>query len=91
MLTVGKVAPVLTRRNRRKAKDKAPPNGTLNEARWLEILQWVATNGILSLMTTTVRWHRSSGRRSLREVTDRYKAFILKGLMVGVPEPFRYA
>ena len=48
----------------------------------------VATNGILCLMTTTVRWHQPAGRTSLHGVTEWYKAFILKGLMPGAPEYF---
>jgi TetR/AcrR family transcriptional regulator, cholesterol catabolism regulator len=48
----------------------------------------VATNAILCLMTSTVTWYLPSGRSSSREITEWYKAFILKGLMPGASDPF---
>ena len=43
----------------------------------------VAVNGILSLMNSTTRWHRPTGRRSFREISEWYKRFIVHGLMTG--------
>jgi AcrR family transcriptional regulator len=39
-----------------------------------------AANSILFLMNATPKWHRSSGARSVRQVGDWYKRFILAGL-----------
>jgi hypothetical protein len=34
-------------------------------------------------MNSTTRWHRPTGRRSFREISEWYKRFIVHGLMTG--------
>jgi TetR/AcrR family transcriptional regulator, cholesterol catabolism regulator len=41
----------------------------------------VAANTIISLMNTTLRWYRPSGRHSIGAIADWYESFILKGLL----------
>jgi TetR/AcrR family transcriptional regulator, cholesterol catabolism regulator len=39
-----------------------------------------AANSILFMLNSTQKWHRPAGARSIRQVTDWYKGFILAGL-----------
>ncbi|WP_041254996.1 hypothetical protein [Frankia sp. EAN1pec] len=43
----------------------------------------VATNSIVSLMYSAIRWNLPQGQRSFREVGEFYKVFLLKGLSPG--------
>jgi TetR/AcrR family transcriptional regulator, cholesterol catabolism regulator len=45
-----------------------------------------AANSILYLINTTPKWHRGGGTRSIREVAEWYKGFILAGLGVSPEE-----
>jgi AcrR family transcriptional regulator len=45
-----------------------------------------ATNSILFMLNSTQKWYRPTGTRSIRQVADWYKRFILAGLTVSPTE-----